>query len=58
MRKVLEHLTKYKTLKTEHFELRYDPKTDGALARYMADYLEEIYEDLAKNSTTRRRGRS
>jgi tetratricopeptide (TPR) repeat protein len=47
-RKVLKHLQKYQTLKTEHFELRFDPKHDPVLARYMADYLEEIYRDLAK----------
>ena len=46
--KVLRHLDKYETLKTEHFVLRYDPKTDAVLASYMADYLEEIYADLAK----------
>jgi tetratricopeptide (TPR) repeat protein len=46
--KVLKHLDKYDTLKTEHFEVRYDPKNDAALAGYMADYLEEIYVDLAK----------
>ena len=48
MRKVLRHLEKYETIKTEHFELRYDPKTDSALAHYMAEYLEEIYAELAK----------
>jgi tetratricopeptide (TPR) repeat protein len=48
MRKVLNHLKKYETLKTDHFELRFDPKTDGPLARYMAAYLEEIYADLSE----------
>jgi tetratricopeptide (TPR) repeat protein len=47
MLKVLRHLDKYASLKTEHFELRYDPKTDGPLARYMAEQLEAIYADLA-----------
>ena len=46
--KVLKHLEKYETLKTKHFELRFDPKSDGPLVRYMADYLEEIYADLAE----------
>src|SRR5581483_2261695 len=32
MLKVLKHLDKYQTLKTEHFELRYDPANDRALA--------------------------
>lgn len=49
-RKVLRHLKDYQTILTKgkHFRLRYDPKTDAALARFMADYLETIYEDLAK----------
>jgi tetratricopeptide (TPR) repeat protein len=45
--KVLRHLEKYQTLKTDHFELRFDPQHDGRLARYIAHYLEEIYTDLA-----------
>jgi tetratricopeptide (TPR) repeat protein len=45
--KVLRHLEAYQTLKTEHFELRYDPKQDSVLAHYMAAYLEEIYARLA-----------
>lgn len=47
MLKVLRHLDKYETLKTPHFELRFDPKTDGHLARYVAKYLEEIHADLS-----------
>lgn len=46
--KVLRHLDKYETIKTEHFELRFDPKTDGQLARYMTDFLEDLYGELAK----------
>jgi len=46
-RKVLRHLEKYATLATEHYELRYDPKNDPALARYMGEYLERIYADLS-----------
>src|SRR5262249_19482795 len=42
MRKVLKHLGQYKTLETEHFRLRYDPKSDEVLARLMAVYLEDI----------------
>jgi tetratricopeptide (TPR) repeat protein len=45
--KVLRHLDAYQTLKTEHFELRYDPKKDGVLAHYMAGYLEQTYASLA-----------
>jgi tetratricopeptide (TPR) repeat protein len=48
MRKVLRHLESYKAIKTKHFVVMHDPKTDAPLARYMADYLEEIYADLAK----------
>jgi tetratricopeptide (TPR) repeat protein len=47
-RKVLAHLDAYKTVTTEHFELRYDPKNDALLAKYLAAYLEEIYADLAE----------
>ncbi len=46
--KVLRHLEKYDTLTTEHFALRYDPDTDKVQARYMADYLERLYADLAE----------
>jgi tetratricopeptide (TPR) repeat protein len=46
--KVLRHLDKYETVKTEHFELRFDPKTDKQLARYMADFLEELHGELVK----------
>jgi tetratricopeptide (TPR) repeat protein len=45
--KVLRHLDRYQTLRTEHFEVRYDPQTDVVLARYMAPYLEKIYGELA-----------
>lgn len=45
--KVLRHLEKYETIKTKHFELRYDPSHDAALARYMSDYLEEIHKSLS-----------
>lgn len=45
--KVLRHLDKYTTVKTDHFKLRYD-KSDELLARYLADYLEGYYERLSK----------
>ena len=48
MRKVLKHLDNYKTIKTEHFEVRFDPVRDAALGRYVADYLEGIHADLTK----------
>jgi tetratricopeptide (TPR) repeat protein len=47
--KVLDHLGKYKTHRTAHFELRYDPKNDSVLAAYMGEYLEKVYEDLSEN---------
>jgi tetratricopeptide (TPR) repeat protein len=46
--KVLRHLDKYETLKTAHFEIRFDPNKDGALARFMGPYLEQIYTDLSQ----------
>lgn len=54
--KVLRHLDKYETLKTEHYELRFDPKLDATLARFMGVMLEEIYEDLAKKFQYRPKG--
>jgi tetratricopeptide (TPR) repeat protein len=55
-RKVLHHLEKYETLRTEHFELRFDPQTDAVLARYLAPYLEAIYADLAEKFQYRPKG--
>ncbi|HEV8061054.1 MAG TPA: tetratricopeptide repeat protein [Gemmataceae bacterium] len=46
--KVLRHLEKYDTLKTIHFEIRYDPKEDLHLAKYMANFLEHVYDGLKK----------
>ncbi|HEY8504990.1 MAG TPA: tetratricopeptide repeat protein [Gemmataceae bacterium] len=46
--KVLRHLEKYETLRTEHFDLRYDPANDSDLADFLAEYLEEVYAKLAK----------
>jgi tetratricopeptide (TPR) repeat protein len=54
--KVLNHLDKYDKIQTKHFLLRYDPKHDKVLARYMAVYLEEIYEKLAKQFNYRPKG--
>jgi tetratricopeptide (TPR) repeat protein len=45
--KVLDHLKRYATLQTEHFILRYDPKNDEVLAKYMGRYLEELYKEYA-----------
>ncbi|MSU79809.1 MAG: tetratricopeptide repeat protein [Gemmataceae bacterium] len=46
--KVLKHLFRYQTIKTEHFIIRYDEKNDEILANVMAVYLEDIYKELAK----------
>jgi predicted Zn-dependent protease len=44
--KVLDHLDKYVTVETPHYLLRYDAKTDGLLAEWLADYLEEVHAEL------------
>jgi tetratricopeptide (TPR) repeat protein len=44
---VLKHLDAYQTIKTEHFVIRFDRAHDKVLARYMAEYLENVYADLA-----------
>jgi tetratricopeptide (TPR) repeat protein len=46
--RVLRHLEKYATVRTEHFELRFDPHNDERLALYMQPYLEDIYRRLAE----------
>lgn len=56
LRMVLDHLKKYETIKTDHFELRFDPKKDAVLAHYMAPYLETIYADLAEKFHYRPKG--
>jgi tetratricopeptide (TPR) repeat protein len=56
LRKVLRHLEKYDTLRTEHFEVRFDPRRDADVARYLASYLEDIYADLAGKFQYRPRG--
>jgi tetratricopeptide (TPR) repeat protein len=44
--KVLDHLDQYATLKTPHFQVRYDGKHDAVLARFLGKYLEDIYTEL------------
>jgi tetratricopeptide (TPR) repeat protein len=46
--KVLRHVDKYETLTTEHFVLRYDAKTDTAMAHLLAELLEEQYAKLSE----------
>jgi tetratricopeptide (TPR) repeat protein len=54
--KVLRHLEKYQTLKTAHFELRFNPETDRRLAHYMLPYLEDIYAQLSTSFQYQPRG--
>lgn len=46
MRKVLKVLDDYQAITTDHFVVRADSKLDKLLARYMAEYLEEVYPEL------------
>lgn len=46
MRKVIKVLEDYDTINTDHFVVRADGKLDKLLARYMAEYLEEVYPEL------------
>lgn len=55
--KVLKHLDSYKTITTEHFIIRYDPKNDSILAGYMAHYLEQLYENYARQFNYRPKNR-
>ena len=48
MRKVLTVLDGYESVTTEHFVVRADNKLDKLLARYMAEYLEEVYPELTE----------
>lgn len=45
--KVLRHLEDYETIRTPHFLVRFDARTDGALGRYMSEALEREYARLA-----------
>ncbi len=54
--RVLDHLDRYESLKTEHFIIRYDQKNDEVLANFMAIYLEDIYKELADQFDYRPKG--
>ena len=54
--KVLDHLGRYATKKTEHFIIRFDEKHDVVLANFMAIYLEDIYKELAEQFDYRPKG--
>lgn len=45
--KVLKHLDKYETLKTEHFIFRFDASQDLALVTYMSFFMEQNFSLLA-----------
>lgn len=47
--KVLRHLDKYETTETPHYVLRYDPNQDKLLAAFLAEYLETVHAQLAKD---------
>ncbi|MGF1578551.1 MAG: tetratricopeptide repeat protein [Gemmataceae bacterium] len=53
---VLDHLEKYQDLKTKHFLIRYDKNNDDTLARVVGKYLEEIYDEYAKEFDYRPKG--
>ena len=46
MRKVIKVLDDYESVSTDHFIVRADGTLDKLLARYMAEYLEEVYPEL------------
>lgn len=46
--KVMNHLDKYETLTTPHYELRYDPALDKVLAEFLAETLEETHAELKR----------
>lgn len=45
--KVLAHLEKYQTLETDHYLIRFDPKSDTALAACLAWLCEQTHVQLA-----------
>jgi predicted Zn-dependent protease len=56
---VLDVLSTYATLETDHFIIRFDRGRDELLARYAADYLEkDVYPDLVKQFGHEPKGKS
>lgn len=56
---VLDVLSTYATLETDHFIIRFDRGRDELLARYVAEYLEQdVYPDLVRRFDYRPRGKS
>ncbi len=47
--KVLRHLKTYETIKSRHYDLRFDPKQDKLLAEFLSEYLEATHAQLAQD---------
>jgi tetratricopeptide (TPR) repeat protein len=59
MLKVLEVLSGYATIETEHFIIRFDRGADDLLAQYVARYLEEhVYPELCQRFGFEPKGKS
>jgi tetratricopeptide (TPR) repeat protein len=58
MLKVLEVLSGYAVLETDHFVIRFDRGRDEILARYAAAYLEEVYPQLCRQFGFEPQGKS
>lgn len=46
--RVLKHLSGYATRETPHFVIKYDARTDRVLAAWLADYLEQLQAEYAR----------
>lgn len=46
--KVLEHMDRYQSIRTPHYEIKYDGAVDRLLAPLIAEYVEEVHADLKK----------
>ncbi len=46
---LLSDLNAYQRRETEHFTIKHDAATDAVLVPYMAEYLEEIHDELAED---------
>lgn len=54
--RVLRHLAKYKVVRTEHFNVRYDERHDPVLGRLLIEMLEQEYDRLAQKFNHRPAG--
>ncbi len=48
MRRVQDHLKAYSTIETEHYLIRFDPKTDAVLAAWLEHDLETMHAELKR----------